>query len=83
VLAADPENQVTGFLGAGLPLNASLWSKAGLTSKVRHDAIYVELTGFPPFLLVVFTEGEINSTHADILPFITQTLLKTWQTSLK
>ena len=83
VLAADPENQVTGFLGAGLPLTAHLWSKAGLTSKVRHDAIYVELAEYPPFQLVVFTEGEINSNNEDILPSITRTLLKNWQTALK
>jgi hypothetical protein len=83
VLAADPENQVTGFLGAGLPLIANLWSKAGLTSKVRHDAAYVELAEYPPFQLVVFTEGEINSNNEDILPFITRTLLKNWQTPLR
>jgi hypothetical protein len=78
VLAMDPENQVTGFLGAGLPLNAALWSKAGLTSKVRHDAMYVELPNCSPFQLVVFTEGEDNSKNEAILPFIAQTLLKSW-----
>ncbi|MEB3272355.1 MAG: serine hydrolase [Prochlorothrix sp.] len=41
-LAADPENQVTGFLGAGVPRSARVWSKAGLMSRVRHDAAYVE-----------------------------------------
>lgn len=75
-LAADPENQVTGFLGAGLPLNASLWSKAGLTSKVRHDAVYVELAGYSPFLLVVFTEGPEHSQNEAILPFVMKTLLE-------
>ena len=78
LLAADPENQVTGFLGAGLPLDAALWSKAGLTSKVRHDAIYVELGDRPPFQLVVFTEGPDNSQNEAILPFITATLLAHW-----
>lgn len=77
-LAADPENQVTGFLGAGLPLTANLWSKAGLTSKVRHDAIYVELEDCAPFQLVVFTEGEDHSKNEAILPFLTQTLLDLW-----
>lgn len=75
VLAGDPENQVTGFLGAGLPLNAALWSKAGLTSKVRHDAVYVELEGYSPFQLVVFTEGVEHSQKEAILPFVMQTLL--------
>ncbi|MBD1996372.1 serine hydrolase [Leptolyngbya sp. FACHB-541] len=71
-LAADPENQVTGFLGAGLPQTARVWSKAGLTSKVRHDAAYVELPERSPFLLVVFTEGEAHSKNEAILPFVAQ-----------
>ncbi|MEM1293301.1 MAG: serine hydrolase [Cyanobacteria bacterium P01_H01_bin.162] len=78
LLAADPENQVTGFLGAGLPLNAQLWSKAGLTSKVRHDAAYIELPEHPPFQLVVFTEGADASQNEHILPFVAQTLLPAW-----
>jgi hypothetical protein len=71
-LAADPENQVTGFLGAGLPLTAHLWSKAGLMSRVRHDAAYIELPNAPPYLLVVFTEGAVHSQNEAILPFISQ-----------
>lgn len=77
-LVADPENQVTGFLGEGLPLNAMLWSKAGLTSKVRHDAAYVELPEKIPFLLVVFTEGEEQSNNDALLPFISKALLHHW-----
>ena len=69
-LAADPKNQVTGFLGAGLPQTARLWSKAGETSQVRHDAAYVELPDCRPYLLVVFTEG--HSKNAAILPFVSQ-----------
>lgn len=71
-LAADPENQVTGFLGAGLPLNAGVWSKAGLTSQVRHDAAYIELPDARPYLLVVFTEGKLHSLNEAILPFVSQ-----------
>jgi hypothetical protein len=40
--AEDPENQVDGFLGEGLPPGARLWSKAGWMSQARHDAAYVE-----------------------------------------
>jgi len=69
-LAADPENQVRGFLGGGLPPTARLWSKAGLTSSVRHDAAYIELPQRPPYLLVVFTEGKIASQNEELLPFI-------------
>lgn len=71
-LAADPENQVTGFLGAGVPLNARVWSKAGLTSQVRHDAAYIELPNSRPYLLVAFIEGKIHSDNESILPFVSQ-----------
>jgi hypothetical protein len=71
-LANDPENQVTGFLGAGLPPAAQLWSKAGLTSQVRHDAAYVEQFNQRPFLLVVFIEGKPHSQNQTILPFVAQ-----------
>ncbi len=64
------ENQVTGFLGGGLTENAQIWSKAGWTSKVRHDAAYIELPEQRPYLLVVFTEGKAQAKSRDILPFV-------------
>ncbi|MEH2290638.1 serine hydrolase [Nostoc sp.] len=66
------ENQVTGFLGNGLPENAQIWSKAGWTSQVRHDAAYIELPEQRPYLLVVFTEGKAQAKNQDILPFISR-----------
>ncbi len=74
-LAADPENQVTGFLGGGLPQTAKLWSKAGLMSKVRHDAAYIEVPGRSAFTLVVFAEG--FAQNQEILPFICQAIATT------
>lgn len=71
-LAADTENQVTGFLGGGLPQDAQLWSKAGWTTQVRHDAAYIELSNQRPYLLVVFTEGRAHSQNQTILPFVSQ-----------
>lgn len=71
-LAADPENQVTGFIGAGLPLQSQVWSKAGLMSRVRHDAAYIELPNTQPYLLVVFTEGEAHSANEAIIPFVSR-----------
>jgi hypothetical protein len=79
-LAADPENQVIGFLGAALPQSATLWSKAGLTSTVRHDAAYVELSDALPYQLIVFTEGKEHSTSEAILPFISQRVTEAMQT---
>lgn len=67
---ADPENQVDGFLGAGLPEAARLWSKAGWMSQARHDAAYVEAEGHDPFLLVVFSEGRERALDERLLPAI-------------
>ena len=66
------EDQVTGFLGSGLPKNAQIWSKAGWTSQVRHDAAYIELPDLRPYLLVVFTEGKAHAKNCEILPFVCQ-----------
>jgi Beta-lactamase enzyme family len=71
-LAADPENQVTGFIGAALPLSARVWSKAGWTSRVRHDAAYIEAEGCHPYQLVIFTEGQSQSQNEAILPFVSE-----------
>ncbi|MBO1059031.1 MAG: serine hydrolase [Dolichospermum sp. JUN01] len=64
------EDQVTGFLGGGLPQNSQIWSKAGWTSTVRHDAAYIELPDQRPYLLVVFTEGKAQAKSREILPFV-------------
>jgi hypothetical protein len=64
------EDQVTGFLGGGLPEKSQIWSKAGWTSSVRHDAAYIELPDQRPYLLVVFTEGKAQAKSREILPFV-------------
>ena len=66
------ENQVTGFLGAGLPKNAKIWSKAGWTSQVRHDCAYIEIPNKSPYSLVVFTENSSLATDRRLLPFLSQ-----------
>ncbi|MEH1850632.1 MAG: serine hydrolase [Nostoc sp.] len=72
-LSSDTEeNQVTGFLGGGLPENAQIWSKAGWTSQVRHDAAYIELPEQRPYVLVVFTEGKAQAKSQAILPFVSK-----------
>jgi hypothetical protein len=75
MLLADPENQVTGFLGSGLPLDAQVWSKAGLMSRVRHDAAYIELPDCHPYLLVVFTEGTDHAKNESLLPFLSREVM--------
>lgn len=66
------EQQILGFLGEGLPANAQIWSKAGWTSQVRHDAAYIEIPNLLPYLLVVFTEGQSSPEQKQILPFISR-----------
>lgn len=73
----EEENQITGFIGEGLPLNAQLWSKAGWTSQVRHDAAYIEIPDQSPYLLVIFTEGKENSQNKRIIPYISQAFAST------
>ena len=72
----DGENQITGFIGEGLPLNAQIWSKAGWMSRVRHDCAYVEVPGLPPYLLTIFTEGKENAQNKSIIPFISQSIVE-------
>ncbi|APB32401.1 hypothetical protein GlitD10_0100 [Gloeomargarita lithophora Alchichica-D10] len=64
----NPENQVQGFLGEGLPAGGKFWSKAGHTSQVRHDCAYVEWGDQQAYLLVVFTVGAAQSRNAKLLP---------------
>jgi hypothetical protein len=64
----DPQDQVRGFFGEGLPDGARLWSKAGWTSQTRHDAAYVELPEGPSFILVAFTTGAEMARNTSFLP---------------
>jgi beta-lactamase class A len=66
----EAENQVNGFLGEGLPAGTELWSKAGWTSQVRHDAAYFQIPKAPRSLLVVFTTG--HAENRKILPFVAE-----------
>lgn len=68
----EEENQINGFLGQSLPNNANLWSKAGWTSKVRHDCAYIEIPDHKPYLLIIFTEGQENSKNRNLIPFISE-----------
>jgi hypothetical protein len=75
----DPQNQIAGFLGAGLPPTATLWAKAGWMSQVRHDAAYIEIPGLRPYLLVVFSEGKAQSQNEQLLSFISQQVVMAMQ----
>lgn len=68
----DPDDQAHGFTGKALidgkMTTTKLWSKAGWTSKTRHDAAYIETPDGQKFVLVVFTENHAN--EREIIPSI-------------
>ena len=66
----DPENQVDGFLGEGLPEGSQLWSKAGWMSQARHDAAWWSIDGEAPCMLVVFSEGKERAGDEQLLPLM-------------
>jgi beta-lactamase class A len=69
----EEENQVKEFIGEALPAGAQLWSKAGWTSEVRHDAAYFELAGGRKLVLVIFTRG--TADDVTLVPAITRNVL--------
>jgi len=73
----DQDDQAHGFTGIALinkgMKDAKLWSKAGWTSKTRHDAAYIETADGLKFVLVVFTEN--FATERNIIPSIAEKVL--------
>ena len=67
------ENQVKEFIGESLPIGSKLWSKAGWTSEVRHDAAYLELPSGQKFVLTIFTRG--IASDVTLVPAITRNVL--------
>lgn len=74
---SDNDDQAHGFTGIALikrnMTDAKLWSKAGWTSKTRHDAAYIETPDGLKFVLAVFTENAAN--ERDIIPMIAGNIL--------
>lgn len=69
---AEP-SQANAYTGLALPAGSKLWSKAGWTSAVRHDAAYVELPTGQRFVLVTFTSG--HSEQRDIIPTVARAVI--------
>jgi len=72
----EEENQVKEFIGESLPADAKLWSKAGWTNEVRHDAAYIELPGGKKLILVIFTRG--TAGDVTLIPAITRNVMAEW-----
>ena len=66
--AKDPDSQSVNFTGKALIdanlTDAKLWSKAGWTSRARHDAAYIETGDGLKFVLTVYTENHADDREA-------------------
>jgi beta-lactamase class A len=73
----DVEDQAHGFTGISLVelglKDAKLYSKAGWTSKTRHDAAFIEMPDGKKFVVVIFTQNHAN--HRKILPGIASVMI--------
>jgi len=67
--------QATAFSAAGLPPGTKLWSKAGWTSSVRHDAILIELPNSERYIIVTFTSGKEHANNRDIIPALVKRIV--------
>ena len=70
----DADVQSREYTGVALPASAKLWSKAGWTTEVRHDAAYVELPGGAKFVLITFTTGHAN--EKEIIPEVAKAVVE-------
>jgi len=70
----DPNNQINGFFGEGLPQKIPFWSKAGLMSEARNDAAWWINRNQSKTLLVVFTEGKEFANDNYFLPELSKAI---------
>lgn len=74
--AEGDRGQVDGFGGQTLPAGSKLWSKAGWTSEVRHDAMIVELPD-RKYVAAILTRGAAD--NLELLPFISEKIVGLFQ----
>lgn len=72
----EEENQVKEFIGETLPADAKLWSKAGWTNEVRHDAAYIEFPNGRRIILVIFTRGQ--ASELTLIPAVAKNVFAEW-----
>ena len=70
-----PNEQATDFSLAGLPRGTRMWSKAGWTSSVRHDAILLELSNGNRYVIVTFTSGKEHARNHAIIPSLVKRII--------
>lgn len=76
----DGIDQVTQFMGGGLPKEAKYWSKAGWTSQVKHETAYVSLGDNDCYVMSVFTQGEELVGKPQLFSVLTQLLVEVIET---
>ncbi len=68
----DADDQAHGFTGIALidkkMTDAKLWSKAGWTSRNRHDVAYIETADGLKFVIAIYTENQSNEKQ--VIPSI-------------
>ena len=73
----DVEDQAHGFIGISLVelglKDAKLYSKAGWTSKTRHDAAFIEMPDGKKLVIVIFTQN--HAKQRKILPGIASVMI--------
>ena len=81
--AVDGDDQNNGFTGKLFIdrniRDAKLWSKAGWTSKTRHDVAYIETADGLKFVIAVYTENHANERN--IIPTIVGKIMDGMQKS--
>ncbi len=71
--SAEPDQNYDFTGAAPLPAGAKLWSKAGWTSTVRHDAACLELPSGARYVLVTFTTG--HSSERELIPMVARKIM--------
>lgn len=72
----DDVDQVTQFMGGGLPKEAKYWSKAGWTSQVKHETAYVSWSDNNGYVMSIFTQDEVLMANTKLFSELTQLLVK-------
>lgn len=56
------QSQENSPITQGLPASANVWAKSAIAPHIRHEAAYIEAESTHPYLLVVFTEGQLTKS---------------------
>lgn len=75
-LDGGDDDQVRGFIVEALPPDFKVWSKAGLTSRTRHDVLYAEAPSGVAITISAFTRGKYLAGERRFLPALGHSILE-------